>query len=324
MSQIAFKRRVLSSLQKAAYLGGLGSWYVRAAAVRGATILLYHSVPAAAEAPWIDPSNSITGELFEAQMRFLCQRRRVISMDQLVEELAQKRSLEAGTVLITFDDGYRDNLHVAAPILERYGLPATLYLATTAIDEGWMWIDELYAMFRHAGNTTQVLNYASLVESLSCASAGARREKLTAIHQDLRPAAAPPRLMLTWDEVREIRRRFPMIDIGAHTADHLDLSTHEAAAGEQIERSVKQIEYELGIRPKHFSFPYGRFSLASQVAVRELGMKSAVVAGASCLIDAQSDCFELARMVAPQSMTLFRFKTSGAYHGLSQAIFGRP
>jgi peptidoglycan/xylan/chitin deacetylase (PgdA/CDA1 family) len=141
------RRRIAHALQKAMHWSGAAAAYASMRAVSGATILLYHSVPGARVAEWIDPANSMPPDLFEAQMRYLSRRRRVISMDELVEAIAAHRKLVLGTVVITFDDGYRDNLEVAAPILERYRLPATLYLATGAISEGRLWIDELYAMF---------------------------------------------------------------------------------------------------------------------------------------------------------------------------------
>jgi peptidoglycan/xylan/chitin deacetylase (PgdA/CDA1 family) len=316
------KRRALIGAQKALYWSGSAAIYVRGAAVNGATILLYHSIPDAQSALWIDPANTMPLEVFEAQMRFLSRRRRVIPMSELLEGIEERRSFDAGTVVITFDDGYRDNLEVAAPILERYGLPATLYLATTAINEGHLWIDELYTMFRRKTRDAP-LDHRSLVDELSRADAHKRRAKLIEVEQQLRPSAAPPRLMLNWNEARELKQRFAKIEIGIHTADHLDLAANEAVAREQIERSLSDVERELGTTAKHFSFPYGRFSQQSQNALRELGLKSAVVAGANTLIDGESNPFALARIVAPQSMALLGFWTCGAYPGLPKALFGR-
>jgi peptidoglycan/xylan/chitin deacetylase (PgdA/CDA1 family) len=247
----------------------------------------------------------------------------VISMSELVDAIAAGRKLEPGTVVITFDDGYRDNLEVAAPILARYGLPATLYLATNAINDGHLWIDELYTMFRRKTRDESSLDYPSLVHDLTSVDVHSRRQKLTAIEQQLRPSAAPPRLMMSWDEARELRKNFPNLEIGVHTADHLDLAANESIAHRQIEQSLADVQRELGMRAKHFSFPYGRFSEISQKAVRQLGLQSAVVAGANTLIDAGSNPFALARIVAPQSMALLGFWTSGAYPGLSKALFGR-
>jgi len=207
--------------------------------------------------------------------------------------------------------------------LARYGLPATLYIATNAINDGHLWVDELYTMFRRKTRDESSLDHRSLVHALTLVDAQTRRQKLIATEQQLRPSAAPPRLMMSWDEVRQLKNNFANIEIGVHTADHLDLAANESTARVQIEQSLADVERELGIRARHFSFPYGRFSELSQNAVRELGLQSAVVAGANTLIDTGSNPFALARIVAPQSMALLGFWTSGAYPALSKAVFGR-
>ncbi|MEO9236131.1 MAG: polysaccharide deacetylase family protein, partial [Polyangiaceae bacterium] len=47
-----------------------------------------------------------------------------------------------------FDDGYADNRHVALPILQRFGLPATVFVATGFLDGGCMWNDIVIESFR--------------------------------------------------------------------------------------------------------------------------------------------------------------------------------
>ena len=91
---------------------------------------MYHSVAKPDAAPWIEPGNRVDPRTFERQMAYLAAERRVVSLSELVDTIADGRALAADTVCITFDDCYRDNLTVAAPILERYRLPATLFLAT--------------------------------------------------------------------------------------------------------------------------------------------------------------------------------------------------
>src|SRR5687767_4834174 len=115
----------------------------------GAVILMYHSVAHDDAARFIEPSNRIAPRLFERQMAFLAARRRVVALSELVEEIASGKSPSAGTVCITFDDGYRDNLTVAAPILEKYRLPATLFLATGYVERAEnQWSDTLHSLSR--------------------------------------------------------------------------------------------------------------------------------------------------------------------------------
>jgi peptidoglycan/xylan/chitin deacetylase (PgdA/CDA1 family) len=88
-----------------------------------ATILAYHSVDDRPEYRW-----SLAPEAFEAQMAALAARgARVVPLAEIVRRLRAGEPL-AGATAITFDDGYRDNLEVALPILERYGFPATVFI----------------------------------------------------------------------------------------------------------------------------------------------------------------------------------------------------
>ena len=130
------KGRALSALLRAMYWSGTGAVYAALANPQGAIILMYHSVPSPDVAPWIDPRNAMTPDVFRSQMQFLAARRRVVSMTRLGELLAAGETPGRGTVVLTFDDGYRDNLEVVAPVLAELGLPATLYLPTAYISRG--------------------------------------------------------------------------------------------------------------------------------------------------------------------------------------------
>ena len=81
--------------------------------------------------------------VFERQMRHVARHYRVLPLEDLVERL-QRGGLPRNALAITFDDGYRDNLTHAAPILARLGLPATIFLATGFIGTAEVpWFDRL-------------------------------------------------------------------------------------------------------------------------------------------------------------------------------------
>src|SRR4051794_18585312 len=106
-------------------------------------ILMYHRVAHVRLDPWsiaVDPRN------FEEQMEFVKRHRSAMSMDEFVQRLSAG-ALPENAVAITLDDGYRDNLINAKPVLTRYGLPACLFLTTGYVDSGEpFWWDELAAM----------------------------------------------------------------------------------------------------------------------------------------------------------------------------------
>jgi peptidoglycan/xylan/chitin deacetylase (PgdA/CDA1 family) len=213
-------------------------------------------------------------------------------------------------VCITFDDGYRDNLTVAAPVLEKYRLPATLFLATGFVERAEnQWSDTLHWLLGRrpcpAGLHTRLLE----------ASHGERVALLDELERQLAPAGKPPRLMLDWDEARRLLRRYALFEIGGHTRDHLDLTKHRGEARAQIDGCAEDLRRELGIEPRHFSYPYARWCAETRAAVIASGWASAVGAGAPPRIGADSDRYALPRVEAPRTMTQLAFKTSGAYPG---------
>jgi peptidoglycan/xylan/chitin deacetylase (PgdA/CDA1 family) len=97
---------------------------------RGTPILSYHAIGAPGEraSRYVVPLRR-----FERQMRWLKWRGyNAIHLDELISCLREHRLPPAKSVVITFDDGYVDNRLFAAPLLERLGLPATIFLVTSA------------------------------------------------------------------------------------------------------------------------------------------------------------------------------------------------
>jgi len=274
--------------------------------MRGAIILMYHSVAAEDAAAFIEPGNRIDPRTFERQMAFLAAERRVLALSELVDTIAAGRPLPANTVCITFDDGYRDNLTVGAPILERYRLPATLFLATGLVERGEnQWSDTLHSLSRKD-------LHAQLLEA-----SHAERMRLLA---GLPPVENAPRLMLDWDDVRELARRYPRFEIGGHTRDHLDLTRHRGEARAQIEDCRADLRRELAhlvpVEPRHFSYPYGRWDAETRQAVIDAGWRSAVAADARGHVGPATDRYAMPRVEAPRSMTRFAVKTSSSFRGI--------
>lgn len=99
----------------------------------GIRILMYHRVE---PNPEYDQLN-VPPEQFKAQMTLLSENYTVITLDQAVKELksgVDERN-EKPKVVITFDDGYLDNLTHALPILEELNLPATIFITTEFSDQ---------------------------------------------------------------------------------------------------------------------------------------------------------------------------------------------
>jgi peptidoglycan/xylan/chitin deacetylase (PgdA/CDA1 family) len=104
-----------------------------------AIILTYHRICEAVTAydPW---HLSVARAQFLAQMELVAHHYTVVSLDELGSRLDAGASVE-GSIAITFDDGYFNNLRLAKPVLERLGLPATCFVATGFIGRAAFWWD---------------------------------------------------------------------------------------------------------------------------------------------------------------------------------------
>ena len=305
--------------------------------VEGALLLMYHSVAERPQIKYIDPVNHVPPIVFTRQMAFLSRHRIVIPLHELVSILQENRTPPTGTVVITFDDGYLDNLTVAAPILDRYALPATLFLPTSYIDRGEnQWVDEAYTAFKYRSKSTLALGpehatifnlndpkqnkagYKAICARLLGARAEDRRLQLAELYDQLQPTNRPPRLTMTWDEVQTLLSKFNSFRIGCHTLEHTDLtSISEDEAKSELSTCAQRIQETLGLRPRHFSFCYGRTSESLRRLLPEVGFEAACGGGGlDPVAKAPVDLFRLPRVAAPASMRRFDLLTSSANTGI--------
>ncbi len=130
----------------------------------GAVILQYHHV-----SETLPAVTSVSSETFTKHMQYLKdQQFNVIPLNELISQLQAGQELADKTVAITFDDGYKNNYEQAAPILEKYGYPYTIFVNPELIDSGksyvmtWQQLKELANKGALISNHTQVHNYMHL------------------------------------------------------------------------------------------------------------------------------------------------------------------
>ncbi|MEQ9495347.1 MAG: polysaccharide deacetylase family protein [Deltaproteobacteria bacterium] len=334
-------RQIFLYLQRGLYWSRAGRAFLFGTGAAGAIIWEYHSVAPPDEARWIEPSNRVDTGRFERQIAFLARRRNVVSMDELVDAIQRDKKLPAGSVVLTFDDGYRDNYTYVASALAAYDLPATLYLPTGLVTrQESPWADRIYTAFKYrrrdtfehpdvAGSpfdlrTNAKAAYGAIASALLDASRATRDDILAALDEQLDPEVTAPCLTLDWATLRKMQAEFPAFQLGVHSVNHIDLTAHgEATAAEEIDGCVEVYERELGAAPRHFAYPYDRHDAMTHAIVSTRTLASAVCNGPDVLIDGKSDPFALPRLAAPDSMSLYRFWSSGAYPGLPRALFGR-
>jgi peptidoglycan/xylan/chitin deacetylase (PgdA/CDA1 family) len=122
----------------------------------GALILMYHRVAEADSDPW---SLCVSPQHFAEHLEVISKYRNPISLRELTSKLDNNRSLDRA-IAITFDDGYADNLYNAKPVLEKYHIPATVFVTTGSIDRKHeFWWDELDRLLLQPGTLPQLFQF---------------------------------------------------------------------------------------------------------------------------------------------------------------------
>ena len=262
--------------------------------IRGAArILCYHRVNDDKD-PFFP---AVSTQLFEQQMRFLSRYYKVVSLESLLQHVFNE-CLE-DVVAVTFDDGYRDNYENAFPILQRYGLPATVFLTTGSIDDCEpLWFERLASALKATAReyvdleidiprrlwlrtVAERLQANSQVFSLLRGLEDRTRQRvLDRLFSELTcpPDATRRGKMLSWDLIRSMCRHG--IDFGGHTVTHPFLSklNFEQATWE-VSESKRRIESELQRQVHYFAYPNGRgedFSDCNKDVLHRAGYRAAV------------------------------------------------
>ena len=214
----------------------------------------------------------------------------------------------------TFDDGYRNNLTLAKPLLVEAGLPATVFIAVDAVRTGVMWNDVAIEAARRWDVGVDLSDLGFETQSLQAAGSAGRVEVLIAglkylpleeradvVAEVFRRTCggSPARLMLTESEVAQLAG--DGIELGAHTIHHPILTrVPDDVAREEIERSKAWLHELTGRAPVLFAYPNGRpgtdYDQRHVTMVADAGFSAAVSTrwGAA---RASSEVFELPRFL---------------------------
>lgn len=250
-------------------------------------VLTYHRVlPASLQADSFSAAGIIVSpETFERNVRLLKSRFKVLSPDEAAEVLSGRAPCPRRACLITFDDGWWDNLAFAAPILAKHDVPAVLFVATDYLDsDAVFWQEKVSFQLsefwreRHARpdllkaagaegllrvEATQlrpaVRQFVDDMKRLSKGDLPATLERIDQLFASLgRPAThASADRFLTWAELNQLVQTSPFV-IASHGCSHTPftrLSQQDLA--DELKRSREKILEKTGIRVVDLAYPNG-------------------------------------------------------------------
>jgi len=284
-------------------------------------ILMYHRIAHDRFDPWglaVSPDN------FADQLQWLAANRMVLPLAEFAERHRQG-TLPRNAAAITFDDGYRSNVTAAAPLLEKHGLPATIFLPVELIEQGRpFWWDELQGMVLVSTRKSLRLGDQEIDLGEKSASDGewrpfeapqtARQRAFHRIWAMLRhkpPAeletamgeleaqagGAPwqgPDPPMTPDDVRAIASE--RLEFGSHALTHPSLpALGPAEKATEIKASFERTRALTGTVPLSFAYPYGDRDDESEELVRQAGFRCACATD-DRPVDRRSRLFALPRI----------------------------
>lgn len=235
----------------------------------------------------------IHADLFKRCIRQLSAKGNPLTMDHVLEACRAQAPLPSKSFAVTFDDGFANNISVAAPILADHGVPATIYVTTGFIENnGMSWIDRIEYAVEQAPPQTLEVPWAK--EAFALSSSGTRIAFLDAVRGHVKndplcnanafadglcarlgvegdiDGSDPLDRKMTWEQVRELHAH-DLFTIGGHSHSHAILSfLSPAQLARELDTSLALLQSKAGVGPTHYSYPEGLAHCYSQQVIDEL------------------------------------------------------
>lgn len=329
------------------YYSGLELVLRKAAPRREVAIFMFHSVQPISEMSAM-AGYSIDVARFERDLKFI-RKYNVISMSELIKSYATN-NIPTDAVVITFDDGYKDNYQYAYPMLKKYKLPATIYLTSTYIGSKlWLPLNRFYhavlyskktklnlsALAEYGINVREVTltDYSSrmqLVKTLRPQLKNIEIEKLEIVVSKIEELLGITELyshaldMLSWAEVGAMQ---DTVEFGSHTCGHAILSKlSDKKQEDEIAISRQIIEQNIKSEVKHFAYPNGHkndYTKESIGYLKKHGYESAVTTEHG-LVSSGDNKLELKRISTDLPRYLIAMELLGLYQVIKKKRLKSP
>jgi peptidoglycan/xylan/chitin deacetylase (PgdA/CDA1 family) len=297
-------------------------WHSSERFKKGLRILAYHRIldDRPETFPFDEGVISANSETFYQQMKFVSRHFDVISFADLYQCEKAGRLWPERALIITFDDGYRDNYTNAYPILKAFHLPATIFLATDHIGQTKLfWWDaiaycvkqtrlsakdfpevsdqplELATALGKAKAIQRILEWIKRVPDEVCRTFAERLPDELEVEI---PCPVSQRMHLSWEEVKEMADN--RIEFGSHTVTHPILANVcEEQLQKELCESKKTLEQRLNKEVLTLAYPAGRrakFTRTVQQSAANYGYQYAVAYDEGIVFQERFDRYAMPRI----------------------------
>ncbi len=232
-----------------------------------AAIFLYHRVGPGSDRAY----PSLPCETFIAHCEFMRRHFRILPLGELLERARTNRSLK-GCSAICFDDGYRDFIDYAYPVLRQFEFPVTHFLVTDCIDTNvppWTYRINRLASHQH-------LNRRDATKTVESMPRGDRDAWLSA--REVGTPMPPMPSMITAADFASFNP--DAVEWGSHTASHAFLDRMpESDVAEELRHSKERLEKLVGRPVRYLAYPNGYYNQRIAELSRAAGYEAALTVG---------------------------------------------
>jgi peptidoglycan/xylan/chitin deacetylase (PgdA/CDA1 family) len=208
------------------------------------------------------------------QLRYLVRHFKIVSLDSMLDRIMNGSLPLAHEIVLTFDDGLRNNLTVVYPILRELQLPATMFVCPALVESGeWLWNHEMRCRLQTLAAPdlaelrmkllTPGTTVDAIVEWMKTLALQQRRMAEATIRQattGFQPTAAQREAfdIMNWNDLRSLDHE--LITVGSHTLSHPILTK---LSGQEIESEIVEsrrcLEQRLERKIDFFCYPNGSY-----------------------------------------------------------------
>ena len=217
---------------------------------------------------------------FERIVKLLTSRYHVVPLEEYLLDPAAYSRNGKKLASVLFDDGYKDNIEYAAPILHKYNCPASFYVVTDCIDKNIpTWTYLLDFALQKTQKSKIFLDFDYVSETLKKIVCGQNAERsvpgikpwmkqltndkrvvvLNTVLEQCDDVDIPGDKMMTWEEVRQLSNQGFIIGSHSHTHPLLASLVDEKEIDDELRVSYAKIVAETGKSPLSISYPIGSF-----------------------------------------------------------------